>query len=151
MSDTIVAFISGSIVAVLASFFAHVFSKSRNRCKEFNQAAADFISAFIPELRFLDYRYSPERPPEIGIHKTLSNAFDRHEIAVIKFRPHLNRQECIGFDNAWDDYCGKKGDKQSGKPYFVEYAEPEGFTRKDHAQKIYLKKLGRLITFAEPK
>ncbi|MBC8430584.1 MAG: hypothetical protein H8D96_01565 [Desulfobacterales bacterium] len=147
MSDTIVAFISGSIVAVLASFLAHVFSKSRNRLREFNQAAADFKSAFIPALRFLDYKYSPERPPEIGIHKTLSNAFDQHEIAVIKFRPYLNRQEFIGFDNAWDDYCGKK----SGKPYFVEYAEPEGFTKKDHAQKIYLKKLNRLITFAEPK
>jgi hypothetical protein len=141
-----VSIVSTSIGAIVA----FILTERRDRRKEFNQAASEFKSTFIPVLRFLDYQYSPKRPPEIGIYKTLSNVFDRHEIAVIKFRPYLNRQECTGFNKVWDDYCDKKYNKR-GKPHFIEYAEPETPGKKGCAQKIYLKKLNHLISFAKPK
>lgn len=118
------------------------------RITEFNKAAAEFKSAFIPELRYLDYRYSPNRMDAPGIYKTLSLAFDRHEVAVIKFRPHLKCQQRIDFDKAWDDYCNKKDDS---KPHFIVYAEPDGVTDRIKAQKFYLEKLNALLKFAEPK
>jgi hypothetical protein len=163
MTDTIIGAIigvGGAIIgAILAGPVTYYFSKvlikmtHKNaielmRRQEFNKAAADFKAAFIPGLRYLDYRYSPERPPEIGIYKTLSSAFDRHEIAIIKFRPYLCGQQQIWFDKAWDDYCDKKEDS---KPHFMVYAEPNGVIEKIKAQKNYLEKLNALLKFSEPK
>lgn len=149
MSEIIIAFISGSIVAILASFLAHILSERRDRLKEFNQAATEFKSTFIPEIRYLDYRYSPDRRDMPGVYTTLSNAFDRHEIAIIKFRLYLNRCERIGFDRVWDKY--KYCNKKDNKPYFMIYSEPNNILKKDKAKKEALEKLESILTFANPK
>ena len=143
--------VAGGSIAIVAScvgaMIAHIFSESRNRRKEFNQAAADFQADFIPELRYLDYKYSPDRSSASGIYKTLAAAYDRHEIAVIKFRCHLNWHEEIGFDKAWNNYC----DKKYGKPRFMTYSEPEGVVNISKTRKKYLVKLNSLLAFGNPK
>jgi len=145
--------IIGGSIAIVASFIgamvAHIFTECRDRRKEFNQAAADFKSAFIPALRYLDYRYSPDRINMPGIYNILDEAFDRHEIAIIKFRPYLNWWQHIGFDKAWNDYCDR--DRKNGNPHFMVYAELENVTDKIKEQKRYLHLIEILLTFAEPK
>lgn len=140
--------IAGGSIAIVAScigaMIAHIFSESRSSRKEFNQAAANFRADFIQELRYLDYRYSPNRRDAPGIHKTLTTAYNRHEIAVIKFRYFLNFQEGVGFDKAWNDYC----DKKNGKPRFMVYSEPDKLIDKTKTQKFYLFHLEKLLTFA---
>jgi len=144
--DPTIASILGTILgALLAGPLTYYFTKKLVTRQAFNKASSDFKSAFIPELRYLDYRYSPNRPPEIGIYKTLSLAFDRHEIAVIKFRTYLSAKDIIGFDKAWEDYCNK----DNSKPHFIIHAEPDGITDKIKAQKFYLEKLNNLLEFAK--
>lgn len=137
--------ILGSLVGSLTN---HFLSKDVARRNEFNKAADEFEAAFIPEIRYLDYRYSPDRRDMPGIYKTLSTAFDEHETAVIKFRTRLKCQQRIDFDKAWDDYCNKKDDS---KPHFMVYAEPDGVTDKIKARKFYLEKLNALLEFAKHK
>ncbi len=138
----------GIVGSLVGSITTHFLSKDITRRNEFNKAAAEFKSAFIPELRYLDYRYSPDRMNAPGIYKILSLAFDRHEIAVIKFRPYLNCRQCIDFNKAWEDYCDKKEDS---KPHFIVYAEPEGVIDRIKAQKFYLEKLNNLLKFTDSK
>ena len=147
MDKIIVGVIIGCITSAFAVYLANISSERRRRLEEFNKAAAEFRIAFIPELRFLDYRYTINRADSPGIYKTLSNAFNRHEIAIIKFRPFLNRYECIGLNKAWSDYC----DKKDGKPHFMVYGEPENIFDRAKKQKFYLKKLNILLNFANQK
>lgn len=146
-----IAYIAGGfgiIGSLVGSIAAHFLSKDIDRRNKFNTAAEEFKTAFIPELRYLDYRYSPDRRDAPGIYKTLSLAFDEHETAVIKFRLRLKGQQHIDFDKAWDNYCNKQGDS---KPHFIVHAEPQGVTDKIKAQKFYLEKLNALLNFAKPK
>lgn len=130
------------LVTLLLGFLVgHRLAIGRDRRKEFNKAAAEFKTAFIPELRYLADRYSA------GIYKILALAFDRHEIAVIKFRPNLCCQQHIGFDKAWNDYC----DKENGKPRFMVYAEPDDPIGIIDKRNFYLEKLNTLLKFADPK
>jgi len=143
----IIGFVLGLVGSLFGVVFSHIASERRERLKEFNQAAAEFRSAFIPELRYIDYRYTPERGSRSKIHGTLASAFDKHEIAVIKFRPFLNRAERFGLDKTWDDYC----DRENGIPHFMNYAELEGLNEMIQTKRIYLAKLKSLLTFANPK
>jgi len=148
MEGSFFGFLYGVAGMLIGGLATHFLGKDIFRRNEFNKAADEFKAAFIPELRYLDYRYSPDRRDMPGIYKTLSLAFDEHEIAIIKFRPRLKCQQRIDFDKAWDDYCNKKDD---GKPHFIVYAEPEGVTDKINARKFYLEKLNVLLHFAKPK
>lgn len=146
-----IAYIAGGfgiLGSLIGSLTNHFLSKDIMRQNKFNKAAEGFKDAFIPELRYLDYRYSPDRKDMPGIYKTLSLAFDEHETAVIKFSPHLKGQQRIDFEKAWDDYCNKKDDS---KPHFIVYAEPDRVTDKIKARKFYLEKLNALLKFAESK
>ncbi len=150
MSETSLV-VGGAISIVAASvgaIVAYVLAERRDRRKEFNQGAAEFKSNFISELRYLDSKYWSDRDGGwYNIHETLTAAFDRHEIAVIKFRPFLSRAEGTGFDKAWDDYCNK----EDGKPHFMDYAEPSGVINCAEARKSYLERLDSLLAFAKLK
>jgi hypothetical protein len=137
--------IAGMLIGGLAT---HFLSKDIAKRNEFNKAADDFKIAFIPELRYLDYRYSPNRSDAPEIYKTLSLAFDEHETAIMKFRQCLCSKQQVGFDKAWGDYCNRKDES---KPHFMVYAEPQGVTEKIKARKFYLEKINALLKFADPK
>jgi len=61
--------VAGMLIGGLAT---HFLSKDIARRNGFNKAVDEFKSAFIPELRYLDYRYSPNRVDMPGVYKTLS-------------------------------------------------------------------------------
>jgi hypothetical protein len=130
---------------LVGGLIGYRFSLALVKRQEFAKAASAFKSAFIQELRYLDHRYAPNRMGSDGVYKTLSDAFDRHEIAVINFRPYLCRKQRIGFDRAWDDYCNK----ENGRPHFMIYAEPENMFDADTQRKVYLKHLNKLLTYAD--
>lgn len=132
----------GGIIGWLSGYFNSI---SVLRRQEFNKAAAEFRCAFVKELRYLDYRYSPDKRGAPGIYETLSNAFDTHEVAVIKFRPYLCLEQRISFDRAWDAYCDKGED---GKPRFIAYTELDELNDMIKARKFFLDKLNALLKFA---
>ena len=95
--EIIIGFVFGLVGSLFGVAISHILSERRDRLKEFKQAAAKFRTCLTPELRHLDYRYSPHRNTGSEIHKVLTMAFDRHETAVIEFRPFLSTIDCIGF------------------------------------------------------
>ena len=104
MSDTVIAFISGALVAGVSSYLAHFYSVSRDRRKEFIEAAKEFRSNFVDELKLLKRHASGDDSGNTTEH-ILAGAIERHETAMMNFRPYLNRADKNGFDEAWQNYA----------------------------------------------
>jgi len=155
MSDTIIAFISGSIVAGLASFLAHFFSNRRDRRKEFNQAAANFQKAFIGEIRILQKTPFQITAIKNGgetnrpIYDILVKAYPNHYTAYLLFRGYLTRPERTGFDKAWQDYCYPKGYYEGCQPLLSYLMRPMDGDKILTDEPYILNKLETLISFAK--
>ena len=108
MSDTIIAFISGTIsgafVAGVSSYLVNFYGERRDRRKEFNKAAKEFRASFTDEIKLLKRHCLGDASGAIASH-ILSNAIEKHETAKINFRPYLSRTEKNGFDRAWRNYA----------------------------------------------
>ena len=157
MSDTIIAFISGIIsgafVAGISSCIANIFSERRDRRKEFNNAAKEFRASFTDEIKLLKRHCFGDESGNITVH-ILADAIEKHESAMINFRPHLNRADRCDFDNAWRNYAFVENDagwnmtpdKAINKYYSYEKTLLEYYMRKLAIARIKL-----LLTFANPK
>lgn len=104
MSEIIIAFISGAAVAGISSYLAHLYSVSRDRRKEFNEAAKEFTSNFVPELKLLKRHALGDDSGNTTEH-ILAAAIERHETAMMTFRRYLNGVDKNGFDEAWQNYA----------------------------------------------
>ena len=122
------------------------FTIGRDRRENFNQAAQEFRDAFCDEIQFLDRRYLVDRASIPTTAQMLWDATGKHQTAFIKFRPHLNLFERIGFDKAWQDYC--KGG--SNIHHFAEEYPPDELHREKQYSQKALRRIYRLLTFANP-
>jgi len=140
MSDTIIAFISGFIVACITSYLAHVFSKRRDRRKEFNQAAENFIAAFQEALSRLRY------DSRTTIYDIITPELIKHEIAHSLFCHVLSDRDLDNFKMAWKDYfvhTPHPGDENKAPEHHDSEWEEE--------QLLLIKKIETLLEFAKLK
>ena len=90
--------------------------------------------------------------PTSSIHGTaydiLTLALDKHRLAYELFRLHLNKNEQIELDNAWNSYLYPDGiDDTIGPGPLIYYAEGDETNQRKEACYYILK----LLEFAEPK
>ena len=163
MSDTIIAFISGAVVAGISSWLANFYSERRDRRKEFNEAAKKFRSNFTDELKLLKRHGLGDDSGNITSH-ILSSAIEKHETAMINFRPYLNRVEKNRFDNAWrifaldDDVDGGGGGGGGGGGWEAspseaihKYYSYENTLIELKMRKLAIASIKLLLTFAKSK
>jgi len=161
MSDTItVAVISGIFGiggTILGVFFGNRFSKKSSmeaiaasnknaisilRFQEFNKAAARFRAAFIKEQRLLSIDSLADRVGNTA-SDIVKAAINRHESAMIRFKPFVSKANVEAYEKAWNDYAGDSR-------HFEQYSTAVSIkipTKKTLA----LSKIKKLLKFAEPK
>ena len=148
MSNPIVAFIVGVIVGSLVNVFVHFLTITRDRRKEFNKAAHEFRKAFWKEVQYLDRRYYYDRASAPEIYDIIKKAIGKHQLAIFKFRPYLNRFERIGFDKAWHEYC-QHGSKSY--TYLQEEYPSNGLSQKMDSEEKARRRIECLLSFAKSK
>ena len=139
----IIGTISGAIIGALITYFALTWIAKR---QEFNRAAAIFRSAFIEEQRLLDPHSTADRVGK-STYDILESAINRHEIAMIRFRPYLRDSERIAFARAWEAYCYHE---QTDRPFLEQYFD-KNLKEKEEKRKLALERIEKLLEFAKPK
>ena len=147
MKQLLVGFALGLAGSTLGAFIAHRLTISRERRYKFNDAAAKFNGSFLNELRLLK-RFPSADGSNRASHILQIETLNKHEIAAMRFRQHLNRFEKIGFDKAWKEYAGC--DNESNDPQPGEY-EPftENTLNGQNMMKKAIRRIETLLTFAK--
>jgi len=88
-----------------------IFASNQNaidlmRTQEFNRAACEFRIVFVREQRFLTIGSFIEKPNNLTIQKIISDAINRHEIAMLRFKPFIPKDKVGDYEKAWIDYAG---------------------------------------------
>ena len=117
--------------------------------EEFNNAAAIFREAFIPERLLLDIRHAPEESSNKTALDIIEPAIKCHIEAMLRFRNYLPWWKRILFKLAWNEYAHYKVKGEPDTPYFTMYGEEmwEGVNTKSLA----IKRIDKLLKFASPR
>ncbi|MFH2003459.1 MAG: hypothetical protein ABIK27_01740 [Bacteroidota bacterium] len=152
MSDIIIAFITGAVVAGISSYLAHFYSVHRDKRKEFNDAAKEFRSNFTNELKLLK-RFAMGDDVGKTTEHILADAIERHESAMIDFGPYLNESKKIGFDEAWKNYAldDNGGLETPPDKAIHKYYSYENTTLEMKMRKLAIKSIEWLLVFTKPK
>ena len=140
----------GSFTTAFGAILGHALSVSRDKRNAFNESAKQFISAFWPEVEFLDRQFIVDRASVKATKRlcdVLFGAIGRHQKAVFMFRNHFGCINRYRFNKAWQKYC--KGG--SNIHYFTEeYPCGKVFQRHKSETKA-LKRINAVLKFAKPK
>jgi hypothetical protein len=104
-----IALIAGGFTIIgvlLGAWIGYRNALSLQSIVEFNKAAANFRSAFIKEQRLLAADSLADKTG-LTASDIIKAAIDRHEIAMIGFKPFICKSEIINYENAWKDYAGE--------------------------------------------
>jgi hypothetical protein len=150
MSETVIAFISGAIVAGISSYLTHFYSKRRDSINVFNNEAERLCDAFSDLIAKLD-RTEAVEPLGPEIYDVLIKSYNFHHAAVFRFRKFLNNQERIGFDKAWDSYKYPDQNSPRGDPFIAYIQHPRPDRIPEFKRDFIFHKIQTLLTFAERK
>lgn len=148
MSDTITASllaIVGTLLGVLAGNRLSLrTAREAIRIQEFNKAASEFQSCFLPVLRIL--RRGEGNPIASNV---LDPVIVQHEIAMLKFRYRFAGDELERFNSAWQDYaCDEPKDANWAETN--KYFDKEINKRKEKRE-LAIDNIEKLLKFAEPR
>jgi hypothetical protein len=155
MTDTIIG-VGGAIIGVIIAgpityFFSrkliresHLDDLATINITEFNKAAATFRSAFIKEQRFLSYDSLADRTGTNACD-IIKAAINRHEIAMIRFKPFVCKAQLDDYEKAWNEYAGnsKHFEQYSGSNINIFEAQKR--------RALALSRIENLLKFADPK
>ena len=125
--------------ALIAAFFASIIPRKLEERLRFNEAANIFKEAFINEQRLLDY-WSHAKRVGIPICDIIKDAIDRHEIAMMKFKPFVCKANIDAYEKAWKDYAEN----------IEQYRTSRSIDIPDK-RKFALSRINALLKFADPK
>jgi hypothetical protein len=109
-----------NFASVLIGFLlGDYFAVSRDRRKEFNEAASKFRDAFKGELLALNPSLTVNC---IDVADLLKPAFSKHRAAVYDFRHFLKGKRLGAFDQAWRDYYGYDEDQSVTLEFLLKYS-----------------------------
>ena len=139
--DPGIAGILGAILGVLiGGWVGYYFSVKLMRRQEFNKAAAAFRSAFIKEQRLLSFDSLAD---SVGLTASdiVKAAIDRHEVAMIIFKPFISKCVIKAYEKAWEDYAGDSR-------HFEQYSTDNKIMR-PKKKELALQRINRLLEFAD--
>lgn len=110
--------------------------------QEFNKAAAEFRIAFIPEQRLLSYDSLADRTGT-NAQGIIKDAINRHEIAMIRFKPFVSKAKIEAYEKAWNEYAGNSR-------HFEQYSAKRSLDIPEK-KKLALSLINTLLNFANPK
>ena len=157
MTDTVIGAIvgvGGTIIgAIIAGPIAYWFSKRLIQAnhknaidlvqgQEFNKAAACFRTAFIKEQRLLSLDSLADRAGHTA-SDIFKAAIDRHESAMLRFKPFVCKSQVEEYKKAWKDYAGESRHAE-------QYSTTDSI-KIPIKKTLALSKIEKLLKFAEPK
>ena len=140
--------VSAFVGAIVGAWLTRRSSAAILKQQEFNRAAAEFRSAFIEDQRLLtvgSHTYRKEKTAQIIVN----NAINRHELAVIRFRPYFTCRKKREFDNAWEQYCKRDDAKKVFDT--SKYAHGDGQYAEIKNKELALRNIEKLLGFAQLK
>jgi len=155
MDSTIIGSIigvSGILIGTLAGSFISRKSSSESvaasnqnaidimRRQDFNRAASEFRIAFIKEQRLLAIGTFIDKPNNLTVQKIVADSINRHEIAMIRFKPFVCKSKIRDYEKAWKEYTGNS--------YHFEQYAGNMLSGKDT---MALSRIEKLLKFANPK
>lgn len=131
-----------ALPVLLAALLTSVITRKHKERERFNNAADEFRTTFIEEQRLLSYDSLADRTGT-NAHGIIKAAIDRHEIAMIKFKPFVRKTDIEAYEKAWKEYAGdSKHLEQYSCTRSIEIPEKK---------KLALERMNTLLKFAEPK
>jgi hypothetical protein len=94
-----------ALPVLLAALLTSIITRKYKDRERFNNAADEFRAAFIEEQRLLSYN-SLADTTGTNARDIIKNAINRHEIAMIKFKPFVCKSEIGNYEKTWKDYAG---------------------------------------------
>lgn len=134
-----------SLVTLLLGFLiGHRLSIGRDERQEFNNAAAFFREAFLPEITFLKHNVNIGNLGSSGdLSELLRFGYvHRHLKAFEIFRNYLSTKERTSIDKAWQKYCHHPDNPEN--LYFDQYSEKD-------MKIIALERIEGILKFAKHK
>jgi len=128
-----------SLAGLLVIFSKIYLSIKRNKYKPKRHAAEKLFEAFIDEIQDLSIGKG-------DAYEILKQAFPKHEMAYIKFRPHLRGKVLRQFDEAWRDYCCRN--QENPQAFLEQYFAPGNETMAKEKRLLALKRILKIISFA---
>lgn len=139
----------GGVIGVVAG---HFLTKSRDteqrRIQHFNNTAAVFREAFVPELAELK---SPTLSEPTDIYHMLVTAFDKHRTATHIFRfalPEASREQ---FDRVWHKYYSYDETQKESADYLIKYAPGWSGKTVQECRNLAITNIEKLLDFAHHK
>lgn len=138
--------IIGGIIGVVGTYIGATRNIKR---QEFNQAAAAFREALLPERLLLDIRHAPEGSENKSAMDIIEPAIQRHTEAMLRFIHYLPKWKQFCFTRAWNQYAHYKVKGEPDTPYLPMYAEGRWEGR--DTKELAVERIDRLLKFAKQK
>lgn len=144
--DNIITGIFTILGAIVGGYITWLVAIRASRRQTFNEAAAMFHSAFTEELILLHERYD-KNASNNEVFEIVENSINKHETAMIKFRPYLIR-DVSGFDEAWKNYAYPNQDEFPINP-IIDYLPDKNKSVADIRKQVR-ERLEKLLSYALP-
>jgi len=129
-----------SLAGLLVIFSKIYLSIRRNKDKPKRHAAEKLFEAFIDEIQDLSIGKG-------DAYEILKQAFPKHEMAYIKFRPYLRGKVLRQFDEAWRDYYCRN--QENPEEFLKQYFASENEAMAKEKRQLALKKILKILSFAK--
>lgn len=93
----------GVVTFLIGLWGGNHFAIGRDRLKEFNDAAAEFMCAFTNEIRLVE-----ESNTATDFINIFNKAYIRHYNALIRFQAYLSESGRTELKKAWNNHCFSK-------------------------------------------
>ena len=157
----------GIIRALLGNWVGHRFTESRDRRKEFNDAATEFRREFTEMVKTIRESHPGTRRFETTcFFQLFTSTYNTQYNALLHFKAHLNKKDQEKIEKAWEDHCWGDyiDEKESHGPFLhyhyeseVEMRDGEPHTIKtleeafNETKQLATENVERLLSFAKPK
>ena len=137
-----------ALPVLLGALLTSVITRKHKEKERFNFACDTFQSAFDDELATLK---NPSLENPVDIYTLLVNAFDKHRIAVEKFRLFLKRRRRRKFCQAWRNYYAYDDTGEEATDFLLKYSPGWGNKLPSECRKLAIANIEKLLEFAKHK
>lgn len=146
------AFLLGILGSSFGAWLAHFFSERRRRNDDYNKAAAEFRSAFLPEIIYLKYNAKINGGSSTDFCEYLGFGYLRQLKALELFKSYLPDKKREGIEKAWKEFCSHPDSPNI--LWFEQYSwkiTGKGKDRDPEFKKLALERIEKIVGFAEQK
>ena len=139
------------VTLLLGFLIGHRLNIGRDERQEFNNAAAFFRDAFLPEITFLKHNTNIGN---LGSSDDLGELLrfgyiHRHLKAIEVFKSNLSIKKKASIDKAWKEYCCNPN--KPDELYFEQYSAKNTGKNEKEIRKLVLERIEEILKFAKHK